>query len=262
MPRVLWLFSLIRSGSSAVTYAAAHGLRAAVADEPMGPMARTFPPYNYPPEQDQLQDTFGRHEHRFTPEVTRLAQRTFELIAEQQGSDTLIVKLPHDVPKPEQVLETFPDHRVAFLLRHPLHRLNSLYRRGWLDPSPIQENFDLGQYKAFAQRWLDAPNGVLYDDLRRDPQSFFHKLFTAWGLDFDAAHVREAVGYAGSRYHEASRLVAEGADPARPVSETSWAVPVEAIEVYLSDPFMASLFERCGWSLDPGDYTPGSPVRG
>ena len=53
-PRVLWLFTMTRSGSSAVTYASAKALGYAVADEPFGPWDRTGPPYRYPPEQVEL----------------------------------------------------------------------------------------------------------------------------------------------------------------------------------------------------------------
>ena len=53
-PRVVWLFSLARSGSSVAVYSAAAPWGHAVGDELLGPWDRTGEPYNYPAKQKDL----------------------------------------------------------------------------------------------------------------------------------------------------------------------------------------------------------------
>ena len=256
--RVLWLFSLIRSGSSIAAYGAGAPWGHAVADEIFGPWDRTGEPYNYPTEQDELQRAFGASSHALTPRVIDLATTVLDAIGsrERGGTGTVIVKIPHHVPTPAQVAEAWPTHRVAFLIRNPLHRLNSLYVRGWLDPSPIGPAFDLEQYRAFARAWLAQPAHlrVTYDMIRRDPAEMFRRLYIAWGLSFTREHVDRAVAYAAENYHHASREVTTEHSTARVVSESRNALPREAIETYLGDGEMRELFRVAGWSLDARAY--------
>lgn len=257
--RVLWLFSLIRSGSSIAAYSAAAPWGHAVADEPFGPWDRTGEPYNYPKEQDELQREFGASGHRMTPRVVELASMVFEKLAQASGRGTgaVIVKIPHDVPTPAQVAETWPLHRMAFVLRNPLHRLNSLYVRGWLDPSPIGPNFDLEQYRAFARAWRAQPAHlrVTYDMIRSDPSEMYRRLFISWGLAFTRADIERAVAYAGEHYHHASKQVTSEHDTRRVLSESRNALPREAVEAYLGDPEMREVFRVAGWTTDARAYT-------
>lgn len=276
--RVLWLFSLIRSGSSIAAYAAAAPWNHAVADEPFGPWDRTGEPYNYPRVQDDLQREFGLASHRLTPRVVGLAEALFESLASappatlthntptqtartqnaptQRGSGAAIVKIPHHVPTPAQVADAWPRHRVAFLIRNPLHRLNSLYVRGWLDPSPIGPNFDLEQYRAFSRAWMAQPAHlrVTYDMIRHAPAEMYRRLFIAWGLSFTREHIDRAVAYAADNYHHASKHVTTEHDTQRVLSESRNALPVEAVRTYLADPEMRELFRIAGWSTDPRAY--------
>lgn len=256
--RVLWLFSLIRSGSSVAAYSAAAPWGHAVADEVFGPWDRTGEPYNYPREQDELQREFGRASHELTERVVGLADSVFEALAspDRGGTGTVVVKIPHHVPTPAQVTRAWPLHRAAFLIRNPLHRLNSLYVRGWLDPSPIGPRFDLEQFRAFARAWLAQPAHlrVTYDMIRRDPAEMYRRLFIAWGLSFTGEHVDRAVAYAREHYHHASKQVTSEHNTARVVSESRSALPPEAVETYLSDPEMREVFRVAGWSLGAGDY--------
>lgn len=263
--RVLWLFSLIRSGSSIAAYAAAAPWNHAVADEPFGPWDRTGEPYNYPRVQDDLQREFGLASHRLTPRVVGLAEALFESLASappatltQKGSGTVIVKIPHHVPTPAQVAEAWPRHRAAYLIRNPLHRLNSLYVRGWLDPSPIGPNFDLEQYRGFARAWMAQPAHlrVTYDMIRHAPAEMYRRLYIAWGLAFTREHIDRAVAYASDNYHHASKQITTEHDTKRVLSESRNALPAEAVRTYLADPEMRELFRVAGWSTDPREYLP------
>ncbi|MCW5767440.1 MAG: hypothetical protein KIT19_02050 [Phycisphaeraceae bacterium] len=258
--RVLWLFSLIRSGSSIAAYSAAAPWGHAVADEPFGPWDRTGPPYGYPREQDELQKMFGESSHELTPPVVALAESLFSRLARDpahgHATGSVVVKIPHHVPTPGQVARAWPTQRAAYLLRNPLHRLNSLYVRGWLDPSPIGPNHDLEQYRAFARVWMAQPAGVriTYDMIRREPAEMYRRIFIAWRLAFTREHVERAVAYAATNYHHASRDVTTEHDTRRVLSESRSALPREAVHAYLDDPEMRELFRVAGWSLDPRAY--------
>lgn len=258
--RVLWLFSLIRSGSSIAAYSAAAPWGHAVADEPFGPWDRTGEPYNYPREQDELQRVFGASNHALTPRVVELATTLFEKLASDRthgpATGTVIVKIPHDVPTPVQVAATWPTHRAAFVLRNPLHRLNSLYVRGWLDPSPIGPNFDLEQYRAFARAWLAQPAHIriTYDMIKSDPAEMYRRLFIAWRVAFTREHIDKAVAYANEHYHHASRHVTSEHDTKKVLSESRNALPREAVQTYLNDPEMREIFRVAGWTTEPRAY--------
>jgi hypothetical protein len=252
--KVVWLYSLIRSGSSIVAYSSAAPWDHAVADEPFGPWDRTGEPYNYPKAQDDLQRAFGASAHRLTSRVVELADEVFGTLGRRTG--TVIVKIPHDAPTPAQVRQTWPTHRAAFVLRNPLHRLNSLYVRGWLEPSPIGPNFDLEQYRAFARAWLAQPAHlrVTYDMIRQDPHEMYRRLFIAWGFAFTHEHIERATAYARDHYHHASKEITSEHTPTKVVSESRMALPREAVQTYLSDPEMREVFRVAGWTTDPRAY--------
>lgn len=254
--RVGWLFSMARSGSSAVCYAAAAPWRLPVADEPFGPWDRTGPPFFHPPVQLLLRDAFARAQCRLTPDVAALAAQLFDELAGRH--DRLICKIPHEDPDPALVRSRFgPHHRVAFLLRNPLHRLNSLYRRGWL--AACGPGFDLERFKRFARRWRAHPGRLVYDQLRTDPHAFFTALYRAWRWPVTRADLDVAVAYVRTRYHHRSRRVDPSRDPSRVLAETELALPPEAVETYLNDPFVRELMVELGWSTDPADYLPAMP---
>lgn len=263
--RVAWLFSLIRSGSSVTAYAAGAPWGHAVADEPFGPWVRTGEPYHYPPEQARLKQLFDASGHVIDEAVRASAGALFDTLGADTGA--VIVKIPHDRPTPHDAARAFPGHGFAYLLRNPLHRLNSVYVRGMLNPGrprPIGANHDLEQYKAFAARWLAQPHRVLYDDLQGDPRRFFETLYRAWAWDFTGADLDAAAEYARRHYHAASAKVAPRSNPRNVVSVAHRALPDEAIETYLADDFIVDLMREVGWSTDPQAYRaplPASPPR-
>lgn len=247
--RVGWLFSMARSGSSVAAYAAAHPWGFPVADEVFGPWDRTDGAYAYPETQLDLMAAFQVASMRIDDETGALARRLFDEIGQSAGF--VVCKSPHTEPTPEDVTRAFPDHPQVFLLRNPLHRLNSLYARAWMDS--CGPNYDLDRYKAFARRWLAAPHRVVYDDLRDDPTRFFTTIWKAWGLEATPARVEEAVAYAARHYHDSSRKMSTR-NPARPMSETKLRLPDEAIETYLADDEIQALMQRQQWSVDPAHY--------
>jgi hypothetical protein len=247
--RVGWLFSMARSGSSVAAYGAAAPWGHPVADEIFGPWDRTEPPYHYPEAQLDLVAAFNVAGLRIDDESRRLALQLFEHFGRETGF--VICKSPHIEPTPEDVARAFPDHAHVFLLRNPLHRLNSLHARNWLHA--CGPNHDLERYKTFARRWREAEHRVAYDDLRADPQRFFETILRAWGLDASPQHVNQAVAYAQGNYHDSS-LKMSGRKSSRPLSEAKLRLPNEAINAYLEDEFVRDLMLELGWSVDPADY--------
>jgi hypothetical protein len=252
--QVAWLFSLIRSGSSVTSYAAAAPWQAAVLDEPFGPWDRTGEPYNYPAEQAKLKELFDASKFTLDEPVRESLGRLIAAVA-PPGS-RVVIKIPHRHPQPDAVAAAFPAHRAAFLLRNPLHRLNSVHVRGMLNHgrSPIRENHDLGQFSDFARRWQREPNRVLFDDLQRDPRKFFGTIYRAWEWEFAPADLDRAAEYARQHYHAASKKIAPKSNPRNVVSVHHRALPDEAIDTYLNDPFVRDLMKSVGWSTDPDDY--------
>ncbi|MCC6659321.1 MAG: hypothetical protein IT437_00390 [Phycisphaerales bacterium] len=251
--RVGWLFSLIRSGSSVTAYAAAAPWGGVVADEPFGPWDRTGPPYNYPAEQARLMGLFDASGFTLDGAVRSSLDRLLGELAPPSGR--IVVKIPHEHPDPGSV-SAFPEHRTAFLLRNPLHRLNSVYVRGMLNGGrkPIHDNYDLGQFTAFARRWQREPNRVLFDDLQREPRKFFGAIYRAWEWEHTDADLDRAAGYARLHYHAASKKIAPRSNPRNVVSVAQRALPDEAIDAYLGDRFARDLMESAGWSTNPDDY--------
>jgi hypothetical protein len=240
-------------------YASAHALGWAVADEPFGPWDRTGPPYHYPPIQPELHRAHLLAGEVLTPEHSRMFDTLARDLMARKDAPGVIVKMPHLMIHPGDVARLRPNDRAAFLLRHPLSRLNSLHTRGWA--STIYPPHDLDRFKTFAGLWLRAPRPrrLMFDELTATPRRFFRKLWRAWGIDFDASQIERAVRYRAGHYHESSAHQMPGRNPHRVLSEHRRAVPAEAVELYLRDPLVASLFVRMGWDLDPLAYAAPEP---
>jgi hypothetical protein len=248
--RVLWIFSLPRSGSSVTAYAAAHALGCPVADEPLGPWDRTGEPYHYPPSQADLVSAHLAGQCMLDdPKTIELAGRVLAEIA--NGSDTLVVKHPHLRPPPENFWRAFPEHRAVWLARNPLTRLNSLYARGWTDA--LRPNFELDHYKAFARAWQASRTPLTFELFRDRPEKFFAKLFKAWGLPKDAARVGAAVEYARGHYHGSSKEL-EQREAAESPSESSRSLPEQAVQLYLADPEIRKMMRRNRWPRQASAY--------
>jgi hypothetical protein len=265
---VAWMFSLARSGSSIAAYAAAAGFGCPVADEVLGPWNRTVEPYNYPAVQWQLVEAFVRANYVLDERCVSLSDELFNAMAGDEitadaahvSQRRLVSKYPHLVEPPGMFEAAFPSHGTAYLLRNPLHRLNSLYARGWFDA--ISSNHDMDRYKAFARQWLVQPYGLLYDDLKRDPHAFFRCVYRSWDWPADESHVARAAEYARSTYHANSGEVQAGDDPSAPRSEQRMLMPLEAVRAYLTDPFILALMERVGWSVREEEYVPRETALG
>lgn len=254
-PRVLWLFSMTRSGSSAVTYASAEALGFAVADEPFGPWDRTNAPYNYPPEQVELHRFHLSKGELLCEETCELATQLLTKIASDQGSDTVIIKLPHSMIEPREVARFWPEHRMAFLLRNPLARLNSLYTRGWTDT--IREPYDLETLRVFLNRYMHQPaeRRLTFDEFTQTPRRFFRRLWGCWDCAHGEEQIETAVRYKAVNYHESSGETIEGRNPHRVLSEHRQDVPREAVEAYLDDAVVGAFLRRASWVEDATRYS-------
>ncbi|MBX3365002.1 MAG: hypothetical protein KF866_09575 [Phycisphaeraceae bacterium] len=248
-PKVCWIFSLARCGSSIAAYAAAAPWGIPVADEPFGPWDRTGPPYHYPPEQKTLKELYWAVGEHLTPAVVHLADVVFRKIA--AGMPTVISKHPHDMIRPAEFAREFPHHKSVFLLRNPLLRLNSLYARQWI--KAIGPNHDLDRYKLVARRSLHASHRLMYEDLRRNPAAFFRTLWEAWEWPYTQADLEAALTYQKNNYHASSRALGERSTD-KVLSEERWAVPDQALTEYLADDFISGFMRDHGWSTDPDYY--------
>ena len=252
--RVYWIFSLPRSGSSVTAYAAAEAIDGAVADEVFGPWDRTGPPYGYPPAQAELVRTHHACGCRFTPEVIEIAGGVLGEIAGERGR--VVCKHPHLKPPPAEFRAAFPAHRAVWLIRNPLTRLNSLYARGWTDH--LRPNYELGHYKAFARNWLSQRpwRRLTYEQLRARPERFYRRLLIGWGVWPSRRRLERALEYGRSRYHASSGEIDEAGRTEAPISETQRALPREAVEIYLDDPFIQRLMRTCKWPAEAEAYLP------
>ena len=162
---------------------------------------------------------------------------------------------------PEEFATQLPTHTGVWVLRNPLRRLASIHARGWT--SIVRPNHDFDFFREYAERWLDRPAGqrVVFEDLRRDPNVYFTTVLNALGLPADRATVDRAVAYQQREYHGRSGEREPEHDTTRSISEASRDVPREAVELYLTDPFMRNLFRTVGWSLRSSRYLPSRRHR-
>ncbi|MDX9911334.1 MAG: hypothetical protein RBS39_05845 [Phycisphaerales bacterium] len=256
--RVGWLFSLPRSGSSVAAYAAAEPFGGIVADEIFGPWDRTAPPYDYPPVQSDLVRAFKARpdDDKLSPEVVELAHAVFAKLAERCNPapgqvPSIVCKHPHWVISPAQQKAAFPDQPSIHLARNPIHRVNSLVMRGWNEA--IGTYYGYGQYRQLVERFENEP-GVVYDDIRRDPESFFRAVYAAWGWDASAAQVRGAAEYARANYHANSKIKDANRSTDAVLSESKIMLPPNVIALYLQDKRIVAFMQRMGWSTDAADY--------
>lgn len=248
--QVGWLLSLPRSGSSIAAYAAAAPWNHPVADEPFGPQVRTAPPYGYPAEQADLVQGFARGTLRLDERLAAMGERVLQGIAAGRGF--VVCKVPHLNPTIDEISRFYPSHRVAMLLRNPLHRLNSYYLFG-MEPLRSAGPFEVQLFKSYAAKWRQCPCRVVYDDMKRNPARFFGTLWAGWGLAFTDADVAAADSYRRGHYH-ASCLVTSKDDPESVRSQREWRLPDGAIEAYLSDAEVRDLMVEAGWSVNADDY--------
>lgn len=261
--QVGWLFSLIRSGSSATAYAAAAPWGLPVGDEVLGPWVRTDKVYRFPKEQADLVHAFKAAGHRLNPEVVGIAERLFELMGAETGR--VISKCPHLMFTPEEFAKWFPTHRAVYLIRHPIHRLNSHFLKGW--EKFIERDHDLKVYKTFLARWKGAEHRVVFDDLKAGGErarEFFAACYRGWGWEYTAEDLEKAEAYRAGHYHSAAKNVSEGVDPSRPESERMGGgdrLPEDMLRAYLEDPEIRAFMEEQGWETRPGAYRPGLVKR-
>ncbi len=270
--RVGWIFSLIRSGSSIAAYATAagagpHPSAVPVADEVFGPWVRTGKIYQYPAEQKHLVEAFKAAGHRLTPEVNHIASRLFELLRERSeqagGLGRVVSKCPHLMFSPDDFASAFPPphHRAVYLIRNPIHRLNSQYLKGW--DWMIEKDHDVRVYTEFAHRWLSHRDAggvsVTFDDLKNPATSrqWFRDVYQGLGWDIDEAGLDRAEAYRAGQYHSSSKELAPTKDPDLVDSERQWRVPDEAIRAYLDDPFLRGFMQDRGWPTRASAYRDG-----
>jgi Sulfotransferase family len=256
-----WIFSLIRSGSSIAAYAAASPWNLPVADEVFGPWVRTGKLYQFPREQRELVEAFKGAGHQLTPEVIQIANRLFELMGRDSGR--VVSKCPHLMFTPEAFGAAFPHHRAVYLIRNPIHRLNSQYLRGW--EWMIEKDHDVRVYTEFARRWLAHRErggvSVTFDDLRARPREWFGEVYRGLGWEAGEATIERAEAYRAAKYHSSSKEIARNKDPDLVDSERDWRVPEAAIRAYLDDPFLSGFMRDRGWATRTSAYRPGLITR-
>ncbi|MEO1717943.1 MAG: hypothetical protein AAFR76_12615 [Planctomycetota bacterium] len=259
--RVGWVFGLARSGTSITAYAAAHAAGAAVADEILGPWDRTSPPYGYPAEQAELVKQFKASHARLTPNIIDAANALFAHIAREQQTGFVVSKHPHLRFTPSEFEAGFPEHHGVWLIRNPLRRLASIHARGWT--SIIRPNHDLDYFREYAERWLaiEEQRRVVFENLKLDADAYFGRVLDAWGWPNDTDNRRRAVWYQRNEYHGKSGERETGRNTRRSLSDVKRLAPPEAVELYLNDPFMQDLFERCSWDLNRKSYLPTTVQR-
>ncbi|MEO1536003.1 MAG: hypothetical protein AAFS11_10675 [Planctomycetota bacterium] len=257
--KVGWVFGLARSGTSITAYAAACAAGAAVADEILGPWDRTGEPYHYPTEQAELVELFKASHARLTPEIVLRTRSLFTQLAGE--AKHIVSKHPHLRFTLSEFEEHFPDHQGVWIIRNPLRRLASIHARGWT--SIIRPNHDLDYFREYADRWLsiESDRRVVFEHLRHDAHAYFSHVLNAWGWPNDRDTVERAVRYQRAEYHGKSGEREAGRSTRRSLSDTKRLAPREAVELYLGDPFMRDLFQRCGWDANPRAYLPTTAQR-
>lgn len=262
MIRVGWIFSLVRSGSSAASYGAAAPWGLPVADEIFGPWDRTGEPYNMPPKQAELVRAFQAVGHVLTSDVVGLAGEVLEDLAQRDptGEGRVVCKCPHLMFTPKDFATWFGateafEHRAAYLIRNPVRRVNSCYARGW--ESFLNDPFELDVYRTFMRRWQGAMARLRFEDMRENPEDFFRDLYTGWGWAHDDDDLSRAAGYVRTKYHDASGDVRESSEAPVPVSETTWATPAAVLDAYLYDDEVCTFMHEQGWPTSRRAYAGG-----
>lgn len=268
MIHVGWVFSLVRSGSSAASYAAAAPWGLPVADELFGPWDRTGEPYNMPKRQAELVRAFRAVGHVLTAEIVGLAHEIIRELAErdESGKGWVICKCPHLMFTPKDFNTWFGQaqsqgfaHHAAFLIRNPLRRVNSCYSRGW--EHMLNDPYELGVYRTFLNRWKEADVRLRYEDMRTDPSRFFRTLYEGWTLPFTESDIEKACAYLGERYHDSSAESHKVQGELKPRSEGVWAAPPEVLDAYLADAQMLDFMDEQGWPTNRSAYEGWMPAR-
>lgn len=268
MIRVGWIFSLVRSGSSAAAYAGAAPWNLPVADELFGPWDRTGSPYHMPKRQAELVRAFRAVGHVLTAEVVGLAHEVLRELAErdESGNGWVVSKCPHLMFTPKDFATWFGSagtqgftHHAASLIRNPLRRVNSCYARDW--EHMLNDPYELGVYRTFLARWREAAVRLRYEDMRADPANFFRTLYEGWTLPAGEADIARACDYLARQYHDSSAQRHEVTGLLKPRSESIWAAPPETLDVYLSDPEMREFLESQGWPTRRSAYEGGIVKR-
>ncbi|HED53111.1 MAG TPA: hypothetical protein ENJ00_02785 [Phycisphaerales bacterium] len=254
MIRVGWIFSLVRSGSSAASYAAASPWNLPVADELFGPWDRTGPPHNMPKRQAELARAFRAVGHTLTAEIVGLANDIIRELAERDttGKGWVICKCPHLMFSPKDFQTWFGHagssgirHYPAYLLRNPLRRVNSCYARQW--EHMLNDPYELWVYLTFLGRWREAECRVRFEDMLAEPGRFFRTLYDGWGLIASHDEVDKAKDYLEQRYHDSSAEARPIESSRSILSESRWAAPREVLDAYLANDEIVSLLEEQNW---------------
>ena len=268
MLHVGWVFSLVRSGSSAASYAAAAPWDLPVADELFGPWDRTGAPHHMPKRQAELVKAFRAVGHVLTAEIVGLAHEILRELAERDasGKGWVVCKCPHLMFTPKDFNTWFGQsasqgiaHHPAYLIRNPLRRVNSCYSRQW--EHMLNDPYELGVYRTFLTRWQEASVRLRYEDMRTDPASFFRTLYEGWTLPATETDIARACDYLGKRYHDSSAQSHEVSGELKPRSESVWAAPPEVLDVYLADAQLLDFMEAQGWPTKRSAYERLLPTR-
>lgn len=261
MIHVGWIFSLVRSGSSAAAYAAAAPRGLPIADELFGPWDRTGAPYNMPKRQAELVRAFRAVGHILTSEVVGLAHDVLRELAERDTTSTgwVVCKCPHLMFTPKDFSTWFGSastqgfsHHPAFLIRNPLRRLNSCYARGW--EHMLNDPYELAVYRTFLARWQEAPVRLRFEDMRADPAAFFRALYEGWTFPATQHDITAAADYLATRYHDSSAQSHTVTGTLTPRSEARWAAPPEVLDAYLADAQMLDFMESQNWPTSRRAY--------
>ncbi|PHQ82877.1 MAG: hypothetical protein COB69_00505 [Phycisphaera sp.] len=261
MVHIGWIFSLVRSGSSAAGYAAAAPWDLPVADELFGPWDRTGPPHNMPKRQAELARAFRAVGNILTAEIVGLAHDILRELAQRDntGKGWVVCKCPHLMFTPKDFNTWFGAtsaqgivHHQAHLIRNPIRRANSCYARGW--EHMLNDPYELGAYRTFMQRWNDAETKLRFEDMRTEPSEFFHALYEGWGLAATDSEIQRACDYLAEQYHDSSAQRRTLTPGFVPQSETNWAAPGELLDVYLADDEIHSFMQEQGWPTNRSSY--------
>ncbi len=268
MLHVGWVFSLVRSGSSAASYAAAAPWDLPVADELFGPWDRTGAPHHMPKRQAELVRAFRAVGHVLTAEIVGLAHEILYELAERDasGKGWVVCKCPHLMFTPKDFQTWFGQshsqgiaHHSAFLIRNPLRRVNSCYSRGW--EQMLNDPYELGVYRTFLARWQEASVRLRFEDMRSDPATFFRTLYEGWTLPASEGDIAKACAYLGEQYHDSSAQSHLIEGEVNPISESVWAAPPEVLDAYLADAPMLDFMEAQGWATKRSAYEGWAPAR-